>query len=168
MSLFLSTKVAPSSSKASILSCFPTSSLCPIRCSTMCKWPAKIQHFIFWQFPNLSSSLLAVCVKYHSCHHYPSIKWSHPVCRRVYNLNRVENLEIFWIIWESSQFPRDDPPIDQVWRPAASQPSLWRPHHHLHQVHHHLHQGHHHDHWFSFILIRCLPVTEAASSGVIP
>merc|ERR1712088_1304161 len=35
MSLFLSTKVAPSSSKASIRSCLPTRSLWLIKCSTM-------------------------------------------------------------------------------------------------------------------------------------
>ena len=46
MSLFLSTKVAPSNSKASILSCFPTSSRWPIRCSTMCRWPAS-RTFLF-------------------------------------------------------------------------------------------------------------------------
>ena len=39
MSRFLSTNVAPKSSKASILSCLDTKSALAIRYSTMCIWP---------------------------------------------------------------------------------------------------------------------------------
>ena len=51
MSLFLSTKVAPRSSSASMRSCLPTSSRWPIRCSTMCRWPVEVMISFYFLRP---------------------------------------------------------------------------------------------------------------------
>ena len=95
------------------LTCLPTNSRCPIRCSTMCRWPAQTTSSL-----PFSTILLLVIFVYGvvKCHHCSAIKWSHMyvscVLQKRGSVRKSDLIEEFGNIsdnlrdWQSISLPR--------------------------------------------------------------